>query len=77
MTRRPTSESVAQIVEELQSCARLEAWRLTAELARQYDVDEWRVAAERAAASVIAAAGPHEATARRWVERTLTAASTM
>jgi DNA-binding SARP family transcriptional activator len=67
--------SIEPILRGLQSCACLEGWRLTAELARQFAVDEWRIAAERSAASVIAHAGPHADTARRWVERTLSAAS--
>jgi hypothetical protein len=70
-------EGVAATVEGLSSCARLEGWRMAAALANRYGIDEWRTDAERSAAAVIAASGAHADTARRWVERVLSAASTM
>jgi hypothetical protein len=70
----PTSDRAAvnRIIEGFDSCARLEGWRLAAELAAQYDVDRWRSWATRVAAGVVAASGPYQEEARSWVDRTLT-----
>jgi DNA-binding SARP family transcriptional activator len=73
----PDVAEVGAVIEGLNSCARLEGWRLAAALANRLGVDAWRIDAERSAASVIAASGAHADTARRWVERAFSAPSTM
>jgi tetratricopeptide (TPR) repeat protein len=64
--------AVNRIIEGFDSCARLEGWRLAAELAVQYDVDQWRSWATRVAAGIVAASGPHQKEAGGWVDRMLT-----
>jgi DNA-binding SARP family transcriptional activator len=58
---------------DLERCAGLEAWLVTAELAAAYGVERWWADAERRAATLIAGAGPYGDDARRYVERTLDA----
>ena len=75
--RQPDREAVNRIVDGLEACARLEGWRLAAELAAQLGVDQWRVAAERMASSIVAASGEHRDVANDWFDRLLTPASPM
>jgi DNA-binding SARP family transcriptional activator/tetratricopeptide (TPR) repeat protein len=67
---RPLDE-VSVIVDGLASCAGLEAWWLTAAIARQHQVEEWRALAERRAADLIQAAGEEAAPLERWARRVL------
>jgi hypothetical protein len=51
-----------------------EAWRLTAELAEDLGIDEWRSHADRMVAELVAGAGPQGETfgrqAGRWLDKT-------
>jgi DNA-binding SARP family transcriptional activator len=72
--RDPDIAAVDAVIAGLEACAKLEGWRLAADLGRQFGVDRWRRAAERMAADVVANAGGHRDTASAWIDRRLTAA---
>jgi DNA-binding SARP family transcriptional activator/tetratricopeptide (TPR) repeat protein len=58
---------------QLEHCAGLEAWRLTAELAAAAGVDRWWLDAERRAGSLVVRAAEHGETLRRYVATTFAA----
>jgi hypothetical protein len=60
------------VLTELEQCAGLEAWRVTAELAEVSGVDRWWRDAERRAEALVVRAGVHEGTLRSYVARTFT-----
>jgi DNA-binding SARP family transcriptional activator len=58
---------------ELEQCAGLEAWRVTAELAAAAGVDRWQRDAAHRAGALIVHAGEHGETLRRFVAKTFAA----
>jgi hypothetical protein len=58
---------------ELEQCAGLEAWRLTAELAAAAGANRWWRDAERRAGALVVHAGEHGETLRRYVAATFAA----
>lgn len=61
------------VLAELEQCAGLEAWRLTAELASAAGVDRWWRSAELRAGALVARSGEHGEALRQWVARTFAA----
>jgi DNA-binding SARP family transcriptional activator/tetratricopeptide (TPR) repeat protein len=61
------------VLAELERCAGLEAWRVTAELAAATAVDRWWRDAERRAGALVVRAGEHGETLRRFVTTTFAA----
>ena len=72
----PDPARVEAVIAGLESCARLEGWRLASDLARLGGSDAHALAAERMAAGVITHAGDHRDTVAAWVERRLRDPST-
>jgi tetratricopeptide (TPR) repeat protein len=68
-TRTLPAADVEQTLLDVERCAGLESWLVTAELAAAYDVDRWWRDADHRAAAFVAGAGPHADDARRHVER--------
>ncbi len=52
-------DAIGATVDALGRCAALEAWWLTADLGRHFDVDAWTQRAGHQAAELIRAAGPY------------------
>ncbi|MDQ6674362.1 MAG: AAA family ATPase, partial [Chloroflexota bacterium] len=66
-------DELDSVLVELEQCAGLEAWRLTAELAAAAGVDRWWRDAERRAGALVLQAGEHGETLRRYVATTFAA----
>jgi hypothetical protein len=66
-------EEADAVLAELDRCAGLEVWRLTAKLAADSGVDRWWRDAERRAGALIANAGEHGEGLRRYVVSTFAA----
>ena len=64
-------DAIGTTVDGLGRCAALEAWWLTAELGRQFDVDAWTQRAGRQAAELTRAAGPYGSNLNAWIGRHL------
>jgi hypothetical protein len=64
-------DAIAGTIDGLGRCAALEAWWLTADLARRFDVPAWTRRAERQAAELTRAAGPYGASLADWVSQVL------
>ncbi|MCA1844508.1 MAG: AAA family ATPase [Actinobacteria bacterium] len=59
-------EEVDRVLGEIGALAGLEAWWLTAELAADLGVDQWSATADRRLGALVARAGDHAGTLRRW-----------
>jgi tetratricopeptide (TPR) repeat protein len=70
---KPDYEEVDARLAALDSCAGLEAWYLTAELAAATRQDRWWRDAERRAGALIGSAGPDGESLRRWVAKRFSA----
>jgi hypothetical protein len=60
-------DALDAVLRELDECAALEAWLVTAELAAATKVDRWWRDAERRAGALVAGAGDHAETLRGWI----------
>jgi tetratricopeptide (TPR) repeat protein len=66
-------DELDRVLVELEQCAGLEAWRMTAELAAAAGIDRWWREAERRASALVVHAGEHGETLRRYVATTFAA----
>jgi hypothetical protein len=64
-------EAISATIDALDGCAALEAWWLTAELGRHFDIDAWTRRAGRQAADLTRAAGPYSDSLTAWMARVL------
>lgn len=69
--RAVPDEQLAPVIDGLGRCALMDGWPLVLALARARRSERWRLEAERRAAAVVSAAGPHEDVTRRFVDRIL------
>lgn len=66
-------DELDRVLAQLDQCGGFEVWKVTAELAAAASVDRWWRDAERRAGALIANAGEHGETLRRYVATTFTA----